>query len=210
MSRHGRLLLVRHGHTAASETRYLGWQDEPLDATGIRQAQRLSAALAGVHIDRVYSSPLKRAFDTARALAAGRRLTVAVTPALKEIDFGDCQGVSKRQQTMRLRHEHLSTPIPGGESLHDVYRRIEPIAAEFGEAMTRGLQLAAIGHYWSNRMLAAALRGIPFDAAFEHRDYKPRNASAVELGLEANGGDLRWLVRGGDDFDLLHDAAGRR
>lgn len=204
MTANGRLLLVRHGHTAGNQTRYLGWEDEPLDDAGMRQVRQLSAAIAAERIDRIYSSPLQRAVDTAKVLAEARHLEVIPDPGLKEIHFGDCQGVSKTQQTMRLRHDHLTVPIPGGESLHDVYRRIEPVANGYRDAMARGLHLAVVGHYWSNRMLAAALRGVPFAAVFDKRDYKPRNASAVELRFETNetGIRLRWLVRGGDEFDM--------
>jgi len=205
MSESGRLLLVRHGHTAGNKSRYVGWEDVPLDETGMRQARSLAVALAAERIDSVYSSPLRRAYDTARPLAQPRELTVEVAAGLKEIHFGDYQGVSKSQQMMRLRHDHLIEPIPGGESLYEVYRRIEPIAAEFAQAMTRGRHLAAIGHYWSNRMLAAVLQRIPFEAVFDKRDYKPRNASALEIRLDANRDKthLRWLVAGGDDMERL-------
>lgn len=101
---------------------------------------------------------------------------------------------------MRVRVDHLSIPRPGSESLCEVYRRMRSVAADFRDDMTRGQHLAARGHHRSNRMLAAVRHSIPLDAVFESRDYKPRNASTVELRPAANGGD---------DFSLRHGAAGR-
>lgn len=181
-----RLYLIRHGRTGGNKQRYVGWEDEPLDEGGRRQAAALAAALASDRIDAVYASPLSRAVDTARPLALGHGLEVQVRPALKEIDYGRYQGLLKTDQPLRLRHEHRFEPMPGGESLADVYRRIETSWRELRDELGRGRHLAVVGHFWSNRMLAAVMLGVPFEEVFQRSDYKPENGSVYVLDWESD------------------------
>lgn len=82
-----RLLLIRHAlperDDVVSEA-----PDPELSAQGHRQAEALAAALGAERLDAVWSSPLRRAMQTAEALAAGRGLTVRQHPSLAEFDFG--------------------------------------------------------------------------------------------------------------------------
>ncbi len=177
----GRLLLIRHGQTGGNRQRYVGWEDVPLDETGAAQARAVAELLAGERIDAVYSSPLTRAMDTARPLAEARGLPIQVREELKEIDYGQYQGLLKADQPLKLRREHLVAPMPGGESLHDVFLRV----GRFGEGAARELAagrcLAVVGHFWSNRMLVGALTGVPFEELFARSRYKPANGSIYEL-----------------------------
>lgn len=66
-----RLFLLRHGETELNrEGRYLGLRDESLTDQGVIQAQQLANALALVPVTAIYSSPLKRASQTALPIAA--------------------------------------------------------------------------------------------------------------------------------------------
>jgi probable phosphoglycerate mutase len=82
------LILVRHGRTKANAAGLLqGRSDNPLDDLGRRQAACVAAALAG-SIDRVISSPLCRAQETAAALG----LPVETDPRWIELDYGIYDG----------------------------------------------------------------------------------------------------------------------
>src|SRR5262249_54074836 len=116
----GRVMLIRHGRTAENKKSYVGWKDIPLNPAGIEQARAGAGLSAGERIDAVYSSPLSRALATAGPLAEQRGLSVRVRDALKEIDYGQCQGMLKSERKLRLREQHLYLPLPGGESLFDV------------------------------------------------------------------------------------------
>jgi broad specificity phosphatase PhoE len=104
---------------------------------------------------------------------------------LKEIDYGRYQGMLKTDQPLKLRHEHRFDPMPGGESLFDVYRRIELIWAELQAQIGQRRHLAVIGHFWSNRMLLAVMLGVPFEEVFQRTDYKPENGSVYALDFAA-------------------------
>ena len=66
-----RLLLVRHGKTEGEASRYYGHIDIGLSQEGVKQVEILQGRLASENLNTVYSSDLKRAFDTAEIIAAG-------------------------------------------------------------------------------------------------------------------------------------------
>ncbi len=194
------LLVVRHGQTGGNGNRYVGREDEPLDAVGREQAAALVGLLAGRPLDAIYCSPLSRARDTALPLADARGLAVHVRDALQEIDYGHYQGMPKADQPLRLRHDHRVHPMPGGESLLDVYRRIEGFAEEVRQSVLDGRRLAVVGHFWSNRMLVGVLLGVPFEALFEQTHYKPANGSVFEMVFDGEAAAAPRVVRS----DWLH------
>ena len=81
------ILLARHGETDWNrEGRFQGYADPALNDTGRAQAADLAAELTDVELTAVYSSPLRRAFETAELLAAPHRLTPVPVEALRGID----------------------------------------------------------------------------------------------------------------------------
>jgi len=176
-----RVYLIRHGRTGGNKQRYVGWEDVPLDEVGREQAASVASLLAGARMDAVYSSPLSRARDTAGPLAEQCGVEVQVREELKEIDYGHYQGVLKIDQPLKLRHEHRFDPMPGGESLFDVYRRIERVWVDLQAELAHGRRLAVVGHFWSNRMLLAVMLGVPFEEVFQRTEYKPENGSVYAL-----------------------------
>jgi len=90
-----RLLLIRHAESTGNRQRRLqGRADFPLTERGRRQAQELATALSRQAVRAVHSSPIKRALDTAEAIAAHFGLTVDVQAALQEYDFGELSGLT--------------------------------------------------------------------------------------------------------------------
>ena len=83
--------IFRHGETDANiEHRMQGWLDVPLNANGVAQAQALAQKLAGIKFDCVYSSPLSRALDTARAVVGDQQ--IITNGDLREWNMGDFCG----------------------------------------------------------------------------------------------------------------------
>ena len=127
-----RLILVRHGQTTMNRDRIIQGcgSDSGLSQRGREQAGRAASLLGRQQIDAIYSSPLKRAVDTAQAIAQACQLEVNVAPGLKEVDAGDLEGVSLddmgEQYTEPWREwirGNTSLPLPGGESLEELQRR---------------------------------------------------------------------------------------
>jgi len=125
------LLLTRHGTTTVGDGIMLGGQlDVPLSAQGRHEAEALAARLSGVRIDRIVSSPMARALETAQVLAKGR--PVEVDGRLRELDYGRWEGldyaeIDARDPELRARWEDdpAATCAPGGECGNDVAARVE-------------------------------------------------------------------------------------
>ena len=97
-----KLIIVRHGQTRWNhEKRALGHTDIELNDEGKRQAQALALALKGETLAAIYSSPLTRALDTARAIASFHQLEVRVDPAFIEMDAGEMGGVTSGEMRGR-------------------------------------------------------------------------------------------------------------
>lgn len=127
-----KLILVRHGETEWNRQRRIqgSRSDTRLSQEGLKEADRLAAALRSEPIDAIYSSPLKRAAETAQILADACKVPVRLVDELREIDLGELDGMFERELTGRyeeawkgLREGNASTPLPGGESLQDVQKR---------------------------------------------------------------------------------------
>lgn len=115
--------MVRHGRTAHNAARLLlGRMDVPLDEVGERQARALSEVPALGRANRVVSSPLKRALDTAAALGP----PVAVDERWAEIDYGIYDGMELPSAAALWEGwgRDLGYRPEGGESLADLGRRV--------------------------------------------------------------------------------------
>ncbi|MFZ9313792.1 MAG: histidine phosphatase family protein [Burkholderiaceae bacterium] len=139
------LVFIRHGQTDWNlQGRIQGQLDEPLNAEGIAQAQRLRALVAQgqpsvlpAYFDVVYASPLVRAWRTAEPLAAHFGLSLQPAPALAERHFGELQGVCHAEMPLRFpeaarRWESRDPefrPV-GGESLNDFFARVQGCVAQ--------------------------------------------------------------------------------
>lgn len=87
-----RLYLVRHGQTVWNqEKRFQGSLNSELTTLGVRQAELLSKRLEKIKIDVVYSSPMKRAIETAKIIT-NDGLDIKVDDAFAEMSFGNWEG----------------------------------------------------------------------------------------------------------------------
>ena len=115
------LLFIRHAETDLAGT-FCGHSDPPVNARGHQQIQALMRCLADEPIDAIYSSDLSRAVITANAFAEAFGARVTTSPTLREIHFGQWEGLTwneiERRDAAYAKHwteafPHL--PAPGGE-----------------------------------------------------------------------------------------------
>jgi probable phosphoglycerate mutase len=157
-----RILAIRHGETLWNvDTRIQGHLNIDLNETGRWQAERVGHALAEEPIHAIYSSDLRRAFETARAIAnAPARLTAGtptptqVTPhvQLRERHFGHLQGKTWAEietehpeecKLWRGRDPHWAPS--GGESLTVLRERISTCVNELASHHL-GEQIVLVAH----------------------------------------------------------------
>ena len=85
-----RLLLIRHAESQGNhEGRLQGRKEFPLTERGIRQAELLAERMSKWPVSAVYSSPIRRAHDTADVVANAASLAVIAEPRVQEYDFGE-------------------------------------------------------------------------------------------------------------------------
>lgn len=132
-----RLVLLRHGQTDFNVAGIMqGHLDSVLTADGIAQATAVAPVMARFEPDRIISSDLRRAFDTAELVGNACGLPVKVDPRLRETHLGEWQGksVAEVEQAYpgaiaQWRRDPTWAP-PGGESRVDVAARARPVIDE--------------------------------------------------------------------------------
>jgi broad specificity phosphatase PhoE len=137
------LLFVRHGRTATNAAgRLLGRADPPLDDVGRAQAAALAELIGPV--DRVVSSPLRRARETAAALSR----TLEVDERFIELDYGELDGAALADLPASMWAQWRSDPAfapPGGESLAVLGTRVREACEELAPA-ARTARIAVVSH----------------------------------------------------------------
>jgi broad specificity phosphatase PhoE len=135
-----RLVLLRHGQTDYNVAgRMQGHIDSQLTEAGLAQAAAVAPEIARIAPDRLISSDLRRAVDTADIVGAACGLPVKLDPRLRETHLGEWQGrtVPEIEETWpgviaAWRSDPAWRP-PGGESRVDVVRRAGPVVDELDE-----------------------------------------------------------------------------
>src|SRR5204863_2627902 len=96
--------------------RVFGRLDVELSGAGRAHARRIAEALADEPIGAVYSSPLRRALETARPLAAVLGVEPVAVDDLRELDFGELEGLTPAEIAERYPDSLAWTAAPGGAS----------------------------------------------------------------------------------------------
>jgi broad specificity phosphatase PhoE len=130
-----RLILIRHGETNWNrEKKVQGLSDIELNETGVRQANRLALSLKDEEIKAIYTSPLKRAHETARIVGRFHGASIHVRRGLMEMNHGDFEGLHFHE--LRDRHQDFLTQwitdpallgMPNGETLSELQGRAWPV-----------------------------------------------------------------------------------
>lgn len=124
--------MVRHCQTDwNAERRIQGKTDVPLGAAGRHQAEALARLLAVEPVSAVYSSPLRRAAETAEIIARPHSLPVRLVADLRELDQGELEGLSVEEMRSNYREfwaawsrDPAGVRIPGGETMAELAERV--------------------------------------------------------------------------------------
>jgi probable phosphoglycerate mutase len=131
-----KLYFVRHGESIANLLREFSNNEykHPLTDKGIEQAHAVARSLLGMQIEKIYSSPVLRAVQTARILVETLHTPLEITPALREWNVGIYEGTTDPQGWVlhsqvqedwffRKQYDHR---MPGGESFTEIQKRFLP------------------------------------------------------------------------------------
>jgi len=189
------ILLARHGETDWNrEGRFQGWADPPLNATGRAQAVDLSVQLMAEELAAVYSSPLRRAYETAEVVAASRGLEPVTVDALREVDVGSWSGLSRAEIEQRFPEQYARWLDYGqgwedGETYEQMVDRVVEALQELAEARD-GERILAVTHGGPMRAASAFADRLSYAEA-RRRSPVVGNTAVLEFAVEA--GALRRL-----------------
>lgn len=148
------ILLIRHGENKANLTKEFSCKtvDYPLTAKGKIQAEQTAEALANLKIDKIVSSPLLRARQTAEAICNRTKSIFEIDEALREIDVGDLESSPPTDNARKYYFEivsewnmgNLDKRFAGGESGKELRERFHSVIRRYIELPIERLVL--VGH----------------------------------------------------------------
>ena len=185
------IVLLRHGRTAwNAEKRFLGRTDIGLDEVGHAEAVVLSGAIRG-RFDRVYTSPLSRAAETAAYLAPPDPVPV---DGLQELSQGELEGLVGEVAVARYASffaEWVRDPetarVPGGETMGECRDRSVAALGEIVEREGPGRVIAVVSHQMVMANLACTFAG---RSLADWRDHRVGNTG----GIVARWGPDGWRI----------------
>ena len=164
-------MLIRHAEPDESmRGRSYGRLDVPLSPVGRAQAEGIAETLRDARLDAVYTSPLRRALDTAAPLAEARGLEPIAHEGLRELDFGVLEGSTFDDIARGLPELYESwmadpteTRFPDGESFADL--RVRALAGA-AEIRAEHESAAIVAHGGVTRAILADALQMPAHAIF--------------------------------------------
>ncbi len=178
------ILLTRHGIAAPSNVMLGAHLDPPLESAGRVQAEALGTRLADVRIDRVLSSPMKRAYETA-VLVAGER-PIEIDDRLTELDYGEWEGLTYEEIEARdpvkraiWEADPARSSPPAGERAEHAAKRVRSLLEDLLDWSERdpgtepppgespagdGPRVLIVAHGALNRILLCAATDNPISA----------------------------------------------
>jgi broad specificity phosphatase PhoE len=197
---------VRHGQNPANVTREFSYKivDYSLTDLGVRQAQQTAAYFAGRTVDAIYSSPLRRALQTAKIIGAATGHDVGTVEEFREINCGDLEGQTPTD-ALWAQHDDIlrrwqdgehGVSFPGGED----YTTLVARARAGLEQVTAGQQGKHIVVVTHGGIVGATIKDVCRDVDLDLVWRVPNaNCAITEIEVEATGTGLlgsltRWAA----------------
>ncbi len=183
-----KFILVRHGQTEWNKQGiYTGQSDIPLNDTGRNQAKAVAVGIQPIKPDRIFTSDLIRAAETARSIQNEVAVPLIKDKRLREIHQGEWEGLHvdeiKRlftEKFMQRNGDPLNVAPPGGETIGQVYQRVSDFLYE---TITKYPQdkIVIVAHGVVLAIITIISEHIPIEQVF---DYIPKNAKIHQLEIQ--------------------------
>jgi broad specificity phosphatase PhoE len=183
------IYLVRHGKTDFLGRKLCGnLPGIHLNEEGRGQAQKAADYLGNFPIKAIYSSPIERAMETAQIIGDQSKRTVNAVDFLREIHFGDLQGMDEKELLdhplwKRFNSHPEGVSFPNGESVAEVQTRVAKGLELLSQQYARDDQLICVAHSEVLRLAICWLLDLPLDH-FHRLTIDPASVSKLELTPE--------------------------
>lgn len=187
------LLLIRHGRTSFNaQRRFCGGRSDPgLDERGREQVAELGDRLRG-EVHRVYSSPQRRAVETAAALEH----EPTILEQLRELDQGELEGLeivpslaARAEFFQAWRRDPSDLKVPGGESMAELAERVGAGVDRIVDELDAGQVVAVVGHQMAQAAFVCRALG---ESLRRWQEFELGNARANLLLWDGEG----WTLAG--------------
>jgi len=180
MHRDNRVYLIRHGQVAGYENfPVYGHTDVDLTEVGILQVKQIAERLRLTELQAIYSSDLNRSATSARLIARHHDVPVYYLPELREMKFGDWEGLTLTdirtrfpEELQKRQDDLMNYRAPGnGESIADLAARIEAVFDRI-RAEQQGNDILIAAHGAVNRVILCRALGLDLARMFNiHQAY---------------------------------------
>ena len=194
-----RIYLIRHGETDQNKVKCLqGRTDIELNEYGRELAYKTAEGLKEIKFDMIFTSPLKRARETAEIIRGNRNIPILIEERIQEISFGEYEGLCYGKEHYNIpdpdfmdffnRPECYRTP-PSGESFASVIARTGAFLGELvrDERYTNKTILLST-HGCALKALLANVGNTPLSAFWGEGVHKNCAVSLIEIS------DGKWVV----------------
>ncbi len=187
-----KVILVRHGQSLGNLTRrFIGHGYAPLTELGHRQAEASAVFLDRYDIDKIYSSDLVRACETALHTSKRRGLEIIRDASLREIYAGRWEGMSYEEiaevypeQYNTWMHDTGNAALPDGESVLGMRERVSAAISKIADE-NRGKCVVLFTHATPIRVIRSAWEKKPIESIMNYTWVA--NASICEADISADG-----------------------
>lgn len=196
ITRTNTIYLVRHGENRANITKEFSYKlvDYSLTPKGALQAEQTAEFFKTLPLDAVYSSPLKRAYETAESIARSQGLPVTVLEEFRELNVGDLELRPPTEANWREHDQvigewmkgNLEARFPGGENFLEIIERARRGLLE----VTRGRNGQRIVVAAHGGILTAIVRNLCVEAEGQRSGASMANCAVTELELVSSEHDL--------------------
>lgn len=191
------LYIIRHGRTVWNKAGLIqGTSDVELLPEGIEMARMTGEGLKDVEFDAIYSSPLKRAYDTAELIKGDRDKDVITDVRLTEMGFGICEGMKyvSSEEGGGLLQGFWDSPDTyeapeGGDTFYQVCERAADFLKYIEETHAAGDRIMIVAHAAMNQAMFSYLEELEVRDFWKHG--KQLNC-AVTIAKRENG---NWRIK---------------
>lgn len=189
------VFLLRHGETAWNKLgRVMGRTQVPLGADGVQQIQKIAPLVAMLEPDAIYTSPLRRAVQTAKVVAAETKLPICKSEGLNEIAYGEWAGryfedLIDDELYRRFIKSPAKTILPGGETISDVQRRGLEVIEEAAQKIPGG-RFLFVSHGDVIRAILCHYMKLPLN---EYRRLRVDNGSLSALQTDRRWAEIKYV-----------------
>lgn len=197
------IYMVRHGETEWNAAhRMQGWSDIPLDEKGREQAYFAAKKFEHIPLDAIYTSPLKRAADTAAIIRGGRDIPLTWEKGLIEINLGRWDGHRPEEmdtlypgQYDLWRTKPGEVHIDGGETFADVQNRAYAAFRRIVQK-EKGKTVLLVSHMGCLSTILFRIAGYPLNDLWKH---PIGNCALCEVDVD-DGGAMKITEWAEDDY----------